>query len=151
MAVRNDSEQHVNNKRVSWAVVAGLTPLLLAGAIALGLWVPRQFGASTHSGAVELSSMAPETAEGYRFVEAHQELATRLPCYCGCGPSQSHQSLLDCYIEPTGYSDHAIGCLVCGRIAREAEDLFAAGEDVATIRARVDGQYAEFGPPTNTP
>jgi len=95
--------------------------------------------------------MAPETAERYRFVEAHQDLAARLPCYCGCGPSLGHQSLLDCFVDPPGYSDHAVGCLVCGRIARDAEDLFMAGEDVATIRAQVDAQYAEFGPPTNTP
>lgn len=136
------------SNRASWAVATGATALLLVVAIALGLWLPRQFGTAPQPGSVDLASIAPETAARYRFAEAHQDLAAQLPCYCGCGPTQGHRNLLDCFIKPPGYNDHAVACTVCGHIAQDAENLLAAGQDVATIRARIDEQYRELGPPT---
>lgn len=127
--------------------VAVATPLAVAGAF----WLPRQFGGEHKPGHVDLGSLPAETAVRYRFVEAHPDLAERIPCYCGCGKSLGHQSLKDCYLRPNGYNDHAVGCLICGQIASDAEELSKAGLDVAAIRARIDEKYSVYGPPTDTP
>ena len=88
----------------------------------------------------------------YRYVNANQALAQRVPCYCGCGKEEGHQSLKDCFIAPSGKRDqHAAGCGVCLDIAEDIELLAARTTDVKAIRTRIDVLYRDFGPATNTP
>jgi hypothetical protein len=100
---------------------------------------------------MDIGSLSPEVAAHYRFVEKEPDLAVRIPCYCGCGSSLGHQNLKDCFLKKGGYSDHATTCLICNRIAADVERLLAGGGDAATIRAWVDQEYSQFGPPTHTP
>lgn len=127
-----------------------LVLVLFAGG-AGGGWAWGQRGDSNTTNPISLASLPEDVAGHYRFVEGHQALAERLPCYCGCGKALDHRNLKDCFLKRDGYNDHASACLICGRIAADAEQLLAAGFDTATIRARIDATYAEYGPPTSTP
>jgi len=95
---------------------------------------------------------APRDTEArYRYVNANQALARRIPCYCGCGKIEGHQSLKDCFIAPDGKRDeHASGCAICLDIAQDIELLAAQTSDVKAIRARIDVLYRPYGPATNT-
>ena len=95
---------------------------------------------------------APRDIEArYRYVNANQALARRIPCYCGCGKLEGHTSLKDCFIAPSGKRDeHASGCGVCLDIAQDIELMAARTSDVKAIRARIDVLYRDFGPATNT-
>jgi Protein of unknown function with PCYCGC motif len=139
-------------KLPSWLAVTFATILLGAMAGGFGLWFPRQFNAGPAE-ALNLASLPPEVAGHYHFVEAHTEMASQIPCYCGCGGSLGHRSLRDCYLARTGsgYSDHAAYCMVCDRIAADAQQMFTAGDAVPAIRAAIDTKYGQLGPGTNTP
>ncbi len=132
-----------------WTWLAVVVVLFAGGAA--GGWAWGQRGDSNSAHNVNLASLPEDIAGHYRFVEAHQSLAERLPCYCGCGKGLGHRNLKDCFLSRDGYNDHASACLICGRIAADAEQLLAAGLDAAAIRSRIDETYAEFGPPTSTP
>lgn len=134
-------------RREVFLVAAVVIPVSLVG----GAWLFAAQGEQSHARHVDLASLPEDTAARYRFVESRPDLAERIPCYCGCGKSLGHQSLKDCYLAPGGYSDHAVACLICGRIALDLERLSSDGYDIAAIRSRIDETYAEFGPPTLTP
>ncbi len=100
----------------------------------------------------DLSSLPEATVARYRFIAANQDLAERMPCYCGCGESQGHRSLKDCFITDAGaYDAHAGGCAVCLGETQEIEMFLAQGLAVSTIRARIEQRWSTIGPPTETP
>lgn len=102
--------------------------------------------------AVNIDGLKPELAALYRWAEANRALVSRLPCYCGCGASQGHRSLQDCFLIPTGgYDAHAATCGICEREAVEARRLQGEGQDTSAIRAFIDANFGRFGAPTNTP
>ncbi len=96
---------------------------------------------------------APRDIEArYRYVVANPMLAARIPCYCGCGKSDGHTSLKDCFIASGGKrEEHAAGCIICLDIAEDVELLATRTGDVKAIRARIDELYRPYGPATNTP
>jgi hypothetical protein len=131
--------------------------LLVAGGAAAGLgaWTSAcgtESGASSvRSGTIALSQLPPDVAALYRYVEANQPIAKRIPCYCGCGQHSGHKSVRDCFINGKGqYDDHASGCDICLDIAQQTQQLSRQGLDVTAIRARIDQQFGQYGPPTNT-
>lgn len=92
--------------------------------------------------------------ESYRAAVAlPPEVSTSIPCYCGCASSSPpHRHLRDCFIKPEGgYTDHAAGCDLCGKIALDALQAYQQGVPLKEIRAMVDAKYAEYGTPTETP
>ena len=101
---------------------------------------------------MSLAALPASVAARYRFVEAHPELVEQLPCYCGCGESQGHRSLRDCFVSDAGgYDAHAAGCGVCLLEVGDAERLYAGGETAAAIRTFIDARYGAVGRPTDTP
>jgi Protein of unknown function with PCYCGC motif len=127
--------------------------LLVATVAALALGVATACGGGAAAGAtVDLATLPDQIVARYRFVEANQELAEQLPCYCGCGQSLDHRSLRDCFVRDGGeYDAHAAGCGVCQLEADDAEQLLAGGETPAAIRATIDERYGGLGTPTDTP
>lgn len=88
----------------------------------------------------------------YRYVYANQALAARIPCYCGCGKTEGHTSLKDCFIAPGGERDeHATWCAICLDIAQDVELLATRTGDIKAIRVRIDDLYGPYGPGTSTP
>lgn len=102
--------------------------------------------------AVTDRSAVPEAAlPVYRFIEANQSLAVRLPCYCGCGETEGHRSLRECFLTDRGtYNPHGAGCAICQGEAQDAQTMLAQGLDAGTIRARIIERWAAFGPPTES-
>lgn len=113
-------------------------------------------------------SLAPESAlpdfvldgpervqEAYRFAIANPDMLSAMPCYCGCR-SMNHEHNLACYIKDVGpdgaleFDNHAYGCRICVDITQDVMRLMRQGEDVKKIRAYVEAEYSQFGPPTNT-
>ena len=130
---------------------------LVAGGAALGLagWTTacgtESSAAPVQGGTVALSQLPPRIAALYRYVEANQAINRRIPCYCGCGQHSGHQSVHDCFINGKGqYDDHASGCDICLDIAEQVQVLSGQGLDAPAIRARIDKQFGQYGPPTNT-
>ncbi len=124
-----------------------IAPLLLPALV-----VVAACGGSSESEELSLATLPASVAARYRFVEAHPELVEQLPCYCGCGESQGHRSLRDCFVRDTGgYDSHAAGCGICLLEADDAERLYAEGETVAAIRTFIDARYGAVGRSTDTP
>ena len=129
------------------AILGGLIPAGVVASIAVaGIWL----GGSART-AFALDGLPEATVHNYHFVESEPQLATRIPCYCGC-PRLGHRSLLDCFVRPEGgYERHASGCSICGWEADDVERSLSDGLDAASIRAAIDEEYGSYGKPTNTP
>ena len=98
--------------------------------------------------AVQQAPVAVRNA--YRFAEANAEVLQQIPCYCGCG-AMGHMSNYHCFWQDNGQVDtHALGCGICIDIAQDTQRGIARGLSVAEIRAQVDADYSQFGPPTYT-
>lgn len=89
--------------------------------------------------------------QGYQFAVANAALLRQVPCYCGCG-AMGHTSNAACYLsdaagdDVTIFDSHALGCSICVDITQDVMRLMRRGEDLAEIRAFVDGTYARYGP-----
>lgn len=113
---------------------------------------PASAGMSTATGeAVDITTLPVQVAARYRFIEQHQQLARRIPCYCGCG-NLGHRDLADCFLRRGGgYESHAVECGVCIAEAQDVENMLAQGMSPRAIRERIDTVYAPMGPGTDTP
>ena len=141
--------------RKAWVSVAGAAAALVAaaGALAFAPWegsAPR--ARSDLENVLDLSTEPADMVAHYRYIEGHPAIAEQIPCYCGCGKAIGHRNLFDCFvISPGKYSDHASGCMVCTNEATDVERLANEGQSAKAIRNWIDGEYARYGPPTNTP
>lgn len=104
----------------------------------------------------ELVRNGPERVqEAYRFAIANPEMLSAMSCYCGCR-SMNHEHNLACYIKEVKadgtieFDNHAYGCRICVDITQDVMRLMRKGEDLKEIRAYVEAEYGQFGPPTNT-
>lgn len=111
--------------------------------------------AAISNGTEELPTFAYNssmTLAGYKAAVRVREDLYAIPCFCGCGPSQGHTSMKDCFFNPDGsFSDHASNCHVC---AEQAVDLAKWRDDGVSLkeaRAQIEAKYSESGPGTNTP
>jgi len=141
---------------MNWLVagVALVAAVAVAGIAAA--WTSGDDGGAITTASIDLSglgSMPPDTRAAYEAAPSHRDLFEHLPCYCGCGLlKEPHASLDRCFLLPDGSVEaHASGCRICTDIATQALVMEAQGLDHATIRARVDQQFARAGPPTDTP
>ncbi len=128
-------------------LIGGVLPAgVIASIAAAGIWL----GGSAPT-AFSLDGLPEATVHNYHFIESEPDLASGIPCYCGCH-SLSHRNLLDCYLRPEGgYEQHASGCGICGREADDVEKMLAEGADPSRIRAAIDEEYGSYGKPTDTP
>lgn len=93
------------------------------------------------------------TQEAYRFAAANPDAAGEVPCYCGC-VGLGHASSYDCYVAGAAaggtleYDLHAANCTVCVDITQDQMRMMDAGSSPEAIRAFIDANYAQYGPPT---
>jgi hypothetical protein len=129
-------------------VGAAALVLIIAGA-AVAVVAPR-VGSAPKEAPFGLDGQPAETIAGYGFAVAHEELVAAIPCYCGCGQSLGHRSLLDCFLQPggAGYESHASGCVICLREAADIDRLSQEGLTTDDIRDWIDQEYRKYGPPT---
>ena len=93
------------------------------------------------------------TQEAYRFAAANPDAARAVPCYCGC-VGLGHTSSYDCYVaeetaDGLSYDLHAANCTVCVDITQDQMRLLDEGASLEAIRAYIDENYAQYGPPTS--
>ena len=132
--------------------------LILPGILLAGVMMILAVGCSAASdsgGRTPLPSYAynsSDTLSAYRIAVSAPEALAAVPCYCGCGLSQGHVSLKECYLQPDGsYTDHASNCHLCVEEALDVGKWQAEGVSLKEIRSRIDQKYGEYGAPTNTP
>lgn len=99
---------------------------------------------------------ARDIREAYQFSVANPELADAIPCYCGCA-GMGHTSSYDCYVAgvdaagATLFDEHAQTCSICVDITLDTMRMLDEGKPTADIFARIEADYARFGPPTVKP
>ncbi|MCM3879193.1 MAG: PCYCGC domain-containing protein [Vicinamibacterales bacterium] len=111
---------------------------------------------------IELGGYAPPRPmevlrDAHIFTADHPEVASFIPCYCGCGQS-GHKDNADCFIrgrDPQGrvteWEPHGAACAVCIDIAVESMRMRNSGASVTAIRQQVQNEYRPNFPSTETP
>jgi hypothetical protein len=95
--------------------------------------------------------------DAHVFTADHPEVASYVPCYCGCG-SAGHKNNADCFVKgraPDGrvteWEPHGVTCAVCIDIAVDSMRMRNSGASVMAIRKKVQGDYRPRFPDSETP
>jgi hypothetical protein len=95
--------------------------------------------------------------DAHVFAADHPEVASYVPCYCGCG-SAGHKNNADCFVKgrtPDGHvsewEPHGVSCAVCIDIAVDSMKMRNSGASVMAIRKKVQGDYRPRFPESETP
>lgn len=100
---------------------------------------------------------APEVVTAaFHFAAEHPEIASYVPCYCGCERS-GHRGNADCFVKSRAangdvieWEEHGVECAVCIDVATRSRQMLAVGLSARDIRAAIE---KEFSPhfPSQTP
>jgi hypothetical protein len=95
--------------------------------------------------------------DAHVFTADHPEVASYVPCYCGCG-NAGHKNNADCFVkrrDPEGrvaeWEPHGVSCAVCIDIAVESMKMRNSGASVTAIRRKVQGDYRPRFSSSETP
>jgi hypothetical protein len=95
--------------------------------------------------------------DAHVFAADHPDVASYVPCYCGCG-SAGHKNNADCFVKgrtPDGHvsewEPHGVSCAVCIDIAVDSMKMRNSGASVMAIRRKVQGDYRPRFPSSETP
>jgi hypothetical protein len=95
--------------------------------------------------------------DAHVFTADHPEVASYVPCYCGCGNS-GHKNNADCFVkgrDPEGrvteWEPHGVSCAVCIDIAVESMKMRNSGASVMAIRKKVQSDYRARFASSETP
>ena len=95
--------------------------------------------------------------DAHVFTADHPEVASYVPCYCGCG-NAGHRNNADCFVkgrDPEGrvtqWEPHGVSCAVCIDIAVDSMKMKNSGASVMAIRRKVQGDYRPRFPSSETP
>ena len=95
--------------------------------------------------------------DAHMFAADHPEVASYVPCYCGCG-SAGHKNNADCFVkgrDPEGrvteWEPHGVACAVCIDIAVDSMKMKNSGASVMAIRKKVQNEYRPNFPNSETP
>jgi hypothetical protein len=111
---------------------------------------------------IELDGYAPARPmevlrDAHIFTADHPEVASYVPCYCGCG-NAGHKHNADCFVkhrDPEGrvteWEPHGVACAVCIDIAVDSMKMRNSGASVTAIRNKVRGDYRPRFPDSETP
>jgi hypothetical protein len=110
---------------------------------------------------LELGGYAPPRPmdilkDAHIFAADHPEVASYVPCYCGCG-SMGHKNNADCFVDGrdkqgkvTSWVPHGAACAVCIDIAVESMRMRNSGASVMAIRKQIQSEYRPRFPTTET-
>ena len=111
---------------------------------------------------IELAGYAPARPmevlrDAHTFTADHPEVASYVPCYCGCG-NAGHKNNADCFVKArdsqgrvTEWEPHGVACAVCIDIAVESMKMRNSGASVTAIRKKIQGDYRPNFPSSETP
>lgn len=88
----------------------------------------------------------------YKFAAEHPEIATYVPCFCGCERA-GHRGNEDCFVhardvngDVVEWTDHGMECAVCLDVATKSAQMYASGASVRDIRAAIENEWAARSP-----
>lgn len=111
---------------------------------------------------LELGGYAPPRPmdvlkDAHVFTADHPEVASYIPCYCGCG-NMGHKNNADCFVgardtegKVTAWVPHGAACAVCIDIAVESMRMRNSGASVAAIRKQIQDEYRPRFSSSETP
>lgn len=111
---------------------------------------------------IELGGYAPSRPmevlrDAHMFTADHPEVASYVPCYCGCG-NAGHKHNADCFVkarDPEGHvtewEPHGVSCAVCIDIAVDSMKMRNSGASVSAIRKKIRSEYLPHFPSSETP
>jgi hypothetical protein len=111
---------------------------------------------------IELGGYAPSRPmevlrDAHIFTADHPEVASYVPCYCGCG-NAGHKNNADCFVkarDPQGrvteWEPHGVACAVCIDIAVDSMKMKNSGASAAAIRKKIQNAYRPNFPSSETP
>ncbi len=106
--------------------------------------------------APQMARPADAVRVAYEFVGRHPEVASFVPCFCGC-ESGGHRSNDHCFVRTRAtdgsvlaWEPHGLECATCIDVARDSAQMYALGASVKDIRKAIDQKYASRFP-THTP
>jgi hypothetical protein len=95
--------------------------------------------------------------DAHIFTADHPEVASYVPCYCGCG-NAGHKNKADCFVrgrDPQGrvteWEPHGVSCAVCIDIAVDSMKMRNSGASVMAIRKKVQSDYRPRFSTSETP
>lgn len=95
--------------------------------------------------------------DAHMFTADHPEVASFVPCYCGCGTA-GHKDNADCFVRRRDaqgrvleWEPHGAACAVCIDIAVESMRMRNSGASITAIRTQVQNEYRPHFPSTETP
>jgi hypothetical protein len=95
--------------------------------------------------------------DAHVFTADHPEVASYVPCYCGCG-NAGHKNNADCFVkgrDPEGrvteWDPHGVSCAVCIDIAVDSMRMRNSGASVMAIRRKIQGDYRPRFSSSETP
>jgi hypothetical protein len=95
--------------------------------------------------------------DAHVFTADYPEVASYVPCYCGCG-NAGHKNNADCFVKGrdgqgrvTEWEPHGVSCAVCIDIAVDSMRMRNSGASVMAIRKKVQGDYRSHFPSSETP
>ena len=95
--------------------------------------------------------------DAHVFTADHPEVASYVPCSCGCG-SAGHKNNADCFVKgrtPDGHvsewEPHGVSCAVCIDIAVQSMRMRNSGAPVMAIRRKVQSDYRPRFSESETP
>jgi bacterioferritin-associated ferredoxin len=104
-----------------------------------------------------LTSQPKEVRTVYQLAAQIEDILQWIPCYCGCGESQGHQSNFNCFIRDISedgtvvWTDHGTRCGVCLQIAVQSAEMKQNGATNKEIRNFIDDTYKTgYAKPTDT-
>jgi hypothetical protein len=106
--------------------------------------------------APQMARPADAVRVAYEFVGRHPEVASYVPCFCGC-ENGGHRSNDNCFVRArstdggvVAWEPHGLECATCIDVARDSAQMYAIGASVKDIRKAIDQKYASRFP-THTP
>lgn len=88
----------------------------------------------------------------YRWAAEHPEIASYVPCYCGCERA-GHEGNTDCFVKSraangdvTEWEPHGLDCAVCIDVAIRSKQMYSAGASVRDIRAAIEKEFGALYP-----
>ena len=95
--------------------------------------------------------------DAHVFTADHPEVASYVPCYCGCG-NAGHKNNADCFVKGrdaegrvTEWEPHGVSCAVCIDIAVDSMKMRNSGASVMAIRKKIQGDYRPRFQTSETP
>jgi Protein of unknown function with PCYCGC motif len=97
-------------------------------------------------------------AAAFHFAAEHPEVASYVPCFCGCQQS-GHRGNHDCFVRSRAangdvieWEEHGLECAVCIDVATRSRQLLASGASLPEIRTAIEREFApNFPSMTPTP